>query len=177
MIKGILLAAAAVACLFLSACDVTQGLLNDDNYTHEVTIQGRWQVRYNGEVTVEQDTDGSVNVFGYASGSDSHPDVKVSGTGVVFKVFEAHNVKADDGTTVQAYYSTLVKASHGSNVQAYNCGQVVGAYDATVAGHGHTSVNMLDAPRTAAPAAPAAPAGTAPAAVPPAQPAADAPKK
>jgi hypothetical protein len=146
--KRILLAAAAVSCLFLSACDINQdSLLSDDAYTQHVTNQGHWEVQYNGDVSVEQEPDGSIDVFGYASGNNSHPDIKVSGEGIVFKVFAARHVKADDGTTVQVYYSDLVKAGHKTNINAFNCTQVVGAFDAAVVPHGHTSVNLISAPK------------------------------
>jgi hypothetical protein len=152
MINKIVLASAAIAsCLLLGACDINQdSLLKDDAYTQHVNIQGRWTVLYNGDVTIEQDPDGAVNVFGHASGTKSHPDIKVSGEGVIFKVFAAHNVKADDGTTAQVYYSHMVKAGHHSHVNAYNCAQVVGAFDAEVVPHGHTSITMLSAPKAPA---------------------------
>lgn len=141
--------------------------VNDDTYTSDVSVKGQWQVRFDGRVTIEIDQEGVVNVYGitYTSGNSTYrPDVKVSSTnGTVFKVYNAHNVKADDGVTLHAYNSGLVKASHQARVFAYNCDNVLAVHDAgLIEPHGNTQVQRMSGPAPVKPAAPADTTGSDP---------------
>lgn len=130
--------------------------VNDDVYNSDVSIKGKWQVRYAGRVTIEVDDEGVVNVYGISYSSNNttvRPDIKVIGNGVTFKVHNADNVKADDGVTLYAYNSNLVKASHQSRIFAYNCDKVLAVHDvAAVEAHGTTRVQRLRGPDPVVPA-------------------------
>lgn len=129
--------------------------VNDDVYYSDVSFKGKWQVRYSGRLTVEVDEEGVVNVYGISYSSNNstiRPDIKVSGSGVTFKVHNADNVKADDGVILYAYNSNLVKASHQARIYAYNCEKVRAVHDAGVIdAHGITRVERLRGPEAIVP--------------------------
>jgi hypothetical protein len=139
-----------LACIGLSGCaeqpaPTYEQLLPDDSYTSEFSdVENKWSVQWNGSVKMDLDADGTVNIYGVASGN-SKPDIKVSGKGR-FTVHDAQNLKAENGARVDAHNCGLVKAGRGTTVRAYACDTVRALSTVSLESHGRTQVQTIEDP-------------------------------
>lgn len=152
---------ATFACLLLALCvsgcqqapsTPTQPTISDYTYTNQFGVEGKWQVSLDERATVQVDADGSVTVTCNSSNSTY---MKVSGTGVTFKVINARGVIVDDGATIYAYNCDNVKARNGSKVYAYGCDNVYALPKAEILrAEGCRVVNQLKEPTPVNPPTP-----------------------
>jgi len=113
---------ALILILTLAGCQ--SRTFHEDDYDSEVFVDGKWSVKFDGNVVIQMEENGSVSVYGskgYADGAqNSLPNVKVSGK-VPFHVHSCKRLTVDEGVTVSAYGCELVRARKNASVTAFNC--------------------------------------------------------
>lgn len=108
-------------------------------------VADKWRVSFRGEVTVEEDKDGVVHVYGIAR-SPNTSTVVLRGT-AKFKVHSCDVVYLEEGVTADCYGCADVRASNKTTVNAYNCRQVRATNGAKVSPYGDTNLTTQPAPQ------------------------------